>query len=74
MENVYEGGGLEESEHKSLQELAKISGAYKTQNSPAGMVVNVFNLPKLDPESEQKLKEIARREAEIIQEAQVVNG
>jgi hypothetical protein len=71
--NVYDET-LTESQHKSLSELAKINGAYKTQNQPGAVTVNVFNLPKLDPESERKLKEVARQEAQIIQEAQIVNA
>lgn len=73
VQNFYEGGTLEDSEHKSLQELAKIEGAYKNQ-SLAGATVNIFNLPKYDPSTEAKLKELADKEAVIIQDAQVVNG
>lgn len=73
VQNVYEGGTLEDSEHKSLQELAKIEGAYKN-NVSLSVTQNVFNLPKLDPDTEAKLKAIAKQEAQIIQEAQVVNG
>lgn len=69
VENFYEGGTLEDSQHKSLQELAKIEGAYKN-NLNVSVTQNVFNLPKLDPETEAKLKEIAKQEAEIIQSAQ----
>lgn len=70
VENFYEGGKLQDSEHKSLQELAKIEGAYKQQIVSA--TVNVFNLPKYDPETEAKLKVIAEQEAVLIQDAQVV--
>jgi hypothetical protein len=73
VENFYEGGKLEDSQHKSLQELAKIEGAYKN-NLNVTVTQNVFNLPHYDPATEAKLKEIADREATIIQEAQVVNG
>ena len=74
VQNVYEGGTLEDSEHKSLQELAKIEGAYKN-NLNVTVTQNVFNLPHYDPATEAKLKDIADREAQIIQEAQVVvNG
>ena len=55
VQNVYEGGTLEDSEHKSLAELAKIEGAYK-QQAPTTQI-NVFNLPSLAPEQEAKLKE-----------------
>jgi hypothetical protein len=72
VENVYDKGSLEDSERDSLKELAKISGAYKTQASVT-FTQNVFNLPKLSPEAEAKLKEIADREADIV-DAQVSNG
>lgn len=64
---------LADSDHKSLSELAKIEGAYKN-NLNVSVTQNVFNLPKLDPATEAKLKQIAKQEAQIIQEAQVVNG
>lgn len=73
VQNVYEGGTLEDSEHKSLQELAKIEGAYKN-NLQVTVTTNVFSLPKYDPETEAKLKRIADEEAMLIQDAQVVNG
>ncbi len=56
VQNVYEGGTIQESEHKSLQELAKIEGAYK-QQAPTTQI-NVFNLPTLGPAQEAKLKEV----------------
>lgn len=58
VQNVYEGGTLEDSEHKSLQELAKIEGAYKN-NLQVNVTQNVFNLPKLTPEVEAKFKQLA---------------
>lgn len=73
VQNIYEGGQLDDSSHKSLSELAKIEGAYKN-NLNVNVTQNVFNLPKYDPATEAKLKEIADREAQVIQEAQVVNG
>lgn len=73
VQNVYEGGVLQDSEHKSLQELAKIEGAYKN-NLSVTVTQNVFNLPKYDPATEAKLKAIAEQEAILIQDAQVVNG
>lgn len=73
VQNVYEGGQLDESSHKSLQELAKIEGAYKN-NLNVNVTQNVFNLPKYDPETEAKLKAIAEQEAEIIQDAQLVSN
>lgn len=72
VENVYDGGTMEDSERDSLKELAKISGAYKTQAS-VSITQNVYNLPKLSPEAEAELRKIADREADII-EAQVSNG
>lgn len=74
VENFYEGGTLEDSQHKSLQELAKIEGAYKNTNVNLSVTQNVFNLPKYDAETEAKLKAIADQEAMLIQEAQIVNG
>lgn len=56
VENVYNGGGLQDSEHKSLAELAKIEGAYK-QQAPTTQI-NVFNLPQLPADQEAKLKEV----------------
>lgn len=56
VENVYNGGAVTDSEHKSLSELAKIEGAYKQQ---AQTQINVFNLPKLTPEVEEKFKKLA---------------
>ncbi len=54
VENIYDGGTLEDSHHKSLQELAKIEGAYK-QTAPQTQI-NVFNLPELPPEKEAEAK------------------
>lgn len=73
VQNVYEGGVLQDSEHKSLQELAKIEGAYKN-NLSLTVTQNVFNLPKYDPETEKKLKAIAEQEAILIQDAQLVSN
>lgn len=72
VESFYEGGQINESQHKSLDRLAKITGAFKT--TEVTITQNVFNLPKYDAVTEAKLKEIADREAMIIQDAQVVNG
>ena len=72
VENVY-SQNLDDTQHKSLQELAKIEGAYKN-NLNVNVTQNVFNLPKYDPETEAKLKEIADREAQIIQDAQLVSN
>ncbi len=73
VQNIYEGGVLEDSEHKSLAELAKIEGAYKN-NLQVTVTQNVFNLPKYDEETERKLKTIADQEAQIIQDAQLVSN
>jgi len=59
VQNVYEGGTLQDSQQKSLAELAKIEGAYK-QQSPQTQV-NVFNLPQLTPEIEAQFKELAEK-------------
>lgn len=64
VENVYNGGTLEDSEHKSLQELAKIEGAYK-QQAP-NTQITIWNLPELPPEQTAKLKEIFDTNAEAI--------
>lgn len=56
VQNVYEGGVLQDSEHKSLQELAKIEGAYKQQGPQTQ--INVFNLPVLNAAKEARLKEV----------------
>ena len=55
VQNIYEGGTLEDSQHKSLSELAKIEGAYK-QQAPVNQL-NVFNI-SLTPEQEAKLKPV----------------
>ena len=71
VENVYGGGTLEDSEHKSLQELAKIEGAYKN-NLNLSVTNNVFNLPKLTPEIEAEFKMLAEKalatDAEVVSE------
>ena len=58
VENVYNGGEDNKSTQKSLEELAKIGGFYKTQPQ-LSLTQNVFNLPKLTPEIEAKFKELA---------------
>jgi hypothetical protein len=55
VQNIYEGGTLQESEHKSLQELAKIEGAYKPV-APTNQL-NVFTI-SLTPEQEAQLKPV----------------
>jgi len=56
VENVYDGGTLEDSEHKSLAELAKISGAYKPTTN-VNLNFNAFVKPELSPEDEKKTRE-----------------
>lgn len=68
VENVYNGGEMEDSERDSLKELAKISGAYKTA-ATVNIQHNVFNLPSLPPEQEAKVRALADSlaiEAEVI--------
>lgn len=65
VENVYQGGTLEDSERDSLKELAKISGAYKTQAS-INQTINIFQMPKLSPEAAAKLKEFADLQADVV--------
>lgn len=55
VQNIYEGGTLEDSQQKSLAELAKIEGAYK-QQAPQNQL-NVFNIT-LTPEQEATLKPV----------------
>jgi hypothetical protein len=69
VENVY-NPTLEDSQHKSLAELAKIEGAYKQQNPTTQ--INVFNLPKMSPEAELEIRKIAEREADVV-EAQLAS-
>lgn len=66
MENLCQGGVLEDSERDSLKELAKISGAYKTQAS-VNQTINIFQMPKLSPEAAQKLKEFADSQADVVE-------
>ena len=66
VENVYEGGVLDDSERDSLKELAKISGAYKN-TSTVNIQTNVFNMPKLSEEAMAKLKEFADGQADIVE-------
>ncbi len=55
-ENVLGGADLDESDHKSLQELAKISGAYKPTTN-LNVNVNAFVRPQLSPEQEKATRE-----------------
>lgn len=56
VENVFEGGSLQESEQKSLQELAKISGAYKPVTS-VNIQANILQMPELSPEQAKAAKD-----------------
>lgn len=55
VENIYNGGTVNDSQHKSYSELAKIEGAYK-QTAPTNQL-NVFNI-SLTPEQEATLKPV----------------
>lgn len=74
VENVLGSGQLGDSERDSLKELAKITGAYKSNS--INLTQNVFNLPEfLTPEDLAKLKvigdEIAIKQDAIETEARV---
>lgn len=56
VENVYAGGKDNKSQQKSLEELAKIEGAYK-QTAPT-TEINIWNLPQLPPDKAAKVKEM----------------
>lgn len=58
VENFYEGGKLEDSEHKSLQELAKIEGAYKNTSTVNVNVTHSLKLPALSAEQESELRKL----------------
>lgn len=66
VENVYNGGQLEDSERDSLKELAKMSGAYKT-SSTVNIQTNIFQMPQLSPEAMVKLKEFADSQADVVE-------
>jgi hypothetical protein len=74
VDNVEGAEKLDDSQHKSLDRLAKITGSFKTSDSVSS-TVNIFNLPKLTPEIEEKFKALAEQalEAEVV-EAKVANG
>lgn len=65
MKNVYGGGTLNDSQHKSLDRVAKCVGAFKTNDS--GATINIFNLPKMTPETEAAIRAIADREADVVE-------
>lgn len=64
VENFYEGGTLEESQHKSLAELAKIEGAYKSTTN-INVQNNVFQMPQLTPEQAAELKALGDKLAAV---------
>ncbi len=66
VENFFDGGSLEDSQRDSLKELAKIAGAYKNTNT-INIQNNVFNMPRLTPEAEKKLKEFADAQADVVE-------
>lgn len=66
VENIYQGGVLEDSERDSLKELAKITGAYKTA-ATVNIHTNIFQMPQLSPEAMAKLKEFADSQADIVE-------
>lgn len=66
VENVFEGGTLEDSERDSLKELAKISGAYKTA-ATVNIQNNFFSMPKVSEEQMVKLREFADAQANVIE-------
>jgi hypothetical protein len=65
MENM-ETGLLNDSQHKSLDRVAKITGAFKTA-AEINIQQNIFNLPKMSPEAEAALRAIADREADMVE-------
>ncbi len=69
VENFYEGGSLEDSQHKSLQELAKIEGAYKNTSSVNVNVVHSLQLPTLSQEQEAQLRQLGDSIATTVEEA-----
>lgn len=64
LDNLEKVNRLEDTDHKSLDRLAKVQGMFKS--SDVTITQNVFNLPKLSEEAMVKLKEIADREADVI--------
>lgn len=64
MENI-ESGVLNDSQHKSLDRIAKAQGMFKTSES-GGNTINIFNLPKISPEAEAALRSLADKEADVI--------
>src|SRR3990167_1229893 len=56
IQNIIEGGTLNDSEHKSLVEAAKITGAYKPTTT-LNLSVSAFVKPQLSPEQEKATRE-----------------
>ena len=69
VENFYEGGTMEDSQHKSLVELAKIEGAYKNVSSVNVNVVHSLKLPALKPEEEAELRRLGDSIATTVEAA-----
>ena len=69
VENFYEGGTMEDSQHKSLVELAKIEGAYKNVSSVNVNVVHYLKLPALKPEEEAELRRLGDSIATTVEAA-----
>lgn len=69
MENL-ESGNLSDTHHKSLDRIAKIRGGFRGADESGSGVVNIFNFPKMSPETEAELRAIAKRE--LAQEAEIV--
>lgn len=65
MENL-NTGDLTDSQHKSLDRVAKITGAFKTAGE-GGNTINIFNMPRLTPEAERAIRQIADKEADVIE-------
>lgn len=67
IDNVEKAVVLDDSQHKSLDRMAKITGSFKT--TELNITQNVFNLPKLTPEVEAEFKALAEKalEAEIVE-------
>lgn len=70
LDNVEGIKKIEDTEHKSLDRMAKILGAFKT--TEVNIQANIYQMPKMTPEQELELKVFADRMADI-QEAQIVS-
>jgi len=74
VENLYQPieKKLSDSDQKSLQELAKIQGAYKNTNQ-INIQNNVFQMPSMTPEQQAELKALGDRLADVV-DAEVAHG